>query len=108
MSRPTFTVQRRDKRAGGSIFEVLADAVVGFDDFIRINSGEILPGSTVDFADYRKVYRLRNDGIWEEYQSYAPEDMTEEDAAAAEEAMIAAILDGLIPDDAIDDGGDTE
>lgn len=107
MSRPTFTVQRRDKRAGGSIFEVLTDTVVGFDDFVRINGGEILPGSTVDFADYRKVYRLRNDGEWEEYQSYVSEDMSEEEAAAAEEAMIADILDGLIPDDAID-GGDTE
>ena len=100
MSRPTFTIQSRDKRTNGAIFEVLVDNAVGFDDFILEYGEEILPGSKVDFADYRKVFRLRNDGSWEEYSSYLAEGT---DAEAAEEAAVASVLDDLIPDDYVED-----
>ena len=105
MSRPTFTVQNRDKRADGSIFEVLVDNAAGFDDFILEYGEEILPGSKVDFADYRKVFRLRNDGSWEEYSSYLAEGT---DAEAAEAAAVASVLDDLIPDSYIEDETNTE
>ena len=105
MSRPTFTVQSRDKRTNGSIFSVLADNAAGFDDFILEYGEEILPGSKVDFADYRKVFRLRNDGSWEEYSSYLAEGT---DAEAAEEAAVASVLDDLIPDSYIEDETTTE
>lgn len=105
MSRPTFTIQSRDKRTNGSIFEVLADSAVGFDDFILEYGEEILPGSKVDFADYRRVFRLRNDGSWEEYSSYLAEGT---DAEAVEQAAVADILDDLIPDDYIEEDTTTE
>lgn len=99
MSRPTFTILEKDDRGKRAIFKVLADSATGFDDFISSTSG-ILPGSTVDIADYKAVFRLRNDGSWEQLESYADDDA---DAAAAEEAAVADILDGLISDDEIAD-----
>lgn len=100
MSRPTFTVQSRDKRTNGSIFEVLVDDVTGFDDFCLDYCDEILPGSKVDFADYRRIFRLRNDGSWEEHSSYLAEGT---DAEAAEEAAVASVLDGLVSDEDIEE-----
>ena len=103
MSRPTFTIQNRDKRTNGIIFEVLVDNAAGFDDFIMEYGEEILPGSKVDFADYRKVFRLRNDGSWEEYSSYLAEGT---DPEASEAAAVAAVLDDLVPDSYIGDKTD--
>lgn len=99
MSRPTFTILEKDDRGKRAIFKVLADNATGFDDFISSTSG-ILPGSTVDIADYKTIFRLRNNGDWEAYENYAADD---EEAAALEEAAVASILDDLIPDDAIED-----
>ncbi|MBQ3256451.1 MAG: hypothetical protein IJA67_03450 [Oscillospiraceae bacterium] len=98
MSRPTYTVLEKDDRGKRAIYKVLADNAQGFDDFISSTSG-ILPGSTVDIADYKTVFRLRNDGAWEELESYADG----ESDAAAQEAAVAEILDGLISDDEIAD-----
>ena len=96
MSRPTYTVLAKDDRGKRAIYKVLADNAQGFDDFISSTSG-ILPGSTVDIADYKTVFRLRNDGAWEELESYADG----ETDAAAQEAMVADILDGIISDEDI-------
>ena len=94
MSRPTYTVLAKDDRGKRAIYKVLADNAQGFDDFISSTSG-ILPGSTVDIADYKTVFRLRNDGSWEQLESYGEID------AAAQEAMVADILDGIISDEDI-------
>ena len=91
MSRPTYTVLEKDDRGKRAIYKVLADNAQGFDDFIT-NTDGILPGSTVDIADYKAIFRLRNDGSWEQLESYGEGD------AAAQEAAIADILDGLISD----------
>lgn len=99
MSRPTFTILEKDDRGKRAIFKVLADNATGFDDFISTTSG-ILPGSTVDIADYKAVFRLRNDGSWEFIRSYADEGAV---ADALQEAAVADILDGLISDDEIAD-----
>ncbi len=98
MSRPTYTVLEKDDRGKRAIYKVLADNAQGFDDFITNNSG-ILPGSTVDIADYKAIFRLRNDGSWEQLESYGDGELD----AAAQEAAIAEILDGIITDDDIAD-----
>lgn len=97
MSRPTYTVLAKDDRGKRAIYKVLADNAQGFDDFISSTSG-ILPGSTVDIADYKTVFRLRNDGNWEQLRYYGEGEVTEE----MQEAMVADILDGLISDDEIE------
>ncbi|MBR2048270.1 MAG: hypothetical protein IJ960_06695 [Oscillospiraceae bacterium] len=91
----TYTIQHEDSRGWKSIYEVLADDLTGFDDFVAEHGATALPGSTIDIADYKLILRLRNDGNWEQYQDYASaEERAEIDAAALE-----AILDGLIPEE---------
>lgn len=72
MSRPTYTVLAKDDRGKRAIYKVLADNVAGVRDFV-VNTSGILPGSTVDVADLQAVFRLRNDGKWEQFKSYAEE-----------------------------------
>lgn len=95
MSKNTYTVLSRDRRADGSVYEILADDLDGFDAFFADAAGDALPGSTVDVADLRKVMRLRNDGYWEEFRAYG----TQGGDSAAETARIESIADELVPDD---------
>lgn len=107
MSKNTYTVLSRDRRADGSVYEILADDLDGFDAFFADAAGEALPGSTVDIADLHKVMRLRNDGYWEELRAYGKEGGD----SAAETALIESIADELVPDDYIapdeGEGGET-
>lgn len=104
MKSGTYTIQRFDRRLNGTIYEVFADNLTGFDDFVAKYGDTALPGTVIDIADYKAKYRLRNDGNWERFASYAA---NEEEAAALEEAAAEEILNELIPDDLID-GQDTE
>ena len=107
MSKNTYTVLSRDRRADGSIYEILADDLDGFDAFFADAAGDALPGSTVDIADLHKVMRLRNDGYWEEFRTYG----TQGGDSAAETALIESIADELVPDDYVvtdeSEGGET-
>lgn len=95
MSKNTYTVLSRDRRADGSVYEILADDLDGFDTFFADAAGDALPGSTVDVADLRKVMRLRNDGYWEEFRAYGKEGGD----SAAETALVESIVNELVPDD---------
>ena len=101
MSTTTFTVLSHQKKPNGVLYEIFADNVSGFADFVDLHGDTAVPGTTVDIADVKKVFRLRHDGDWEEYESYAA---SEEEAAALEEAALEEILDELIPDELIDTG----
>ena len=79
MSTPTFTILSHEKKPDGVLYEVFADTVVGFADFIDLHGTTAVPGSTVDIADVKGVFRLRHDGDWEDYQNYAD---SEEEATA--------------------------
>lgn len=94
----TFTILKQDQRGINAIFDVLADGPAGFEDFADTYGHRALPGSTVDIADFRTVLRLRNDGTWEEYRSYATEAEAAEIEAKAD-AAAEAILDDLLPED---------
>lgn len=76
--------------------EVFADTVSGMDAFIQARPN-LLPGSTVDIADLKTVFRLRNDGSWEEYRNYSGVEPTEEAQAEA----VAMVLDDIISDEDI-------
>ena len=99
MSTTTFTVLSHQKKPNGVLYEIFADNVNGFADFAELHGDTAVPGSTVDIADLKAVFRLRHDGDWEEYESYAA---SEEEAAALEEAALETILDELIPDEMIE------
>lgn len=107
MSKNTYTVLSRDRRADGSVYEILADDLDGFDTFFADAAGDALPGSTVDVADLRKVMRLRNDGYWEEFRAYGKEGGD----SAAETALVESIVNELVPDDYVgtdeSEGGET-
>lgn len=107
MSKNTYTVLSRDRRADGSVYEILADDLDGFDTFFADAAGDALPGSTVDVADLRKVMRLRNDGYWEEFRAYGKEGSD----SAAETALVESIVNELVPDDYVgtdaSEGGET-
>lgn len=96
MSRPTFTILKKDTRGKRAIYEILADDAAGFDSFIRECGAEVLPGSTVDIAAYKRVFRLLNNGNWEEYRSYAS---SEELYNQIETEAVEAILNDLVPDE---------
>ena len=83
----------------GFIYEVFVDDMAGFDEFTFDQAENILPGSIVDIADLKRVFRLRNDREWEEYQNYSGSS----ESAAEEEAVVALILDDLVSDDDIAD-----
>lgn len=100
MSTATFTVLSHQNKPNGVLYEIFADNVAGFADFVDLHGTKAVPGSTVDIADAKAVFRLRHDGEWEDYESYAASD---EEAAAIEEAATEYILDELIPDDFIED-----
>lgn len=107
MSKNTYTVLSRNRRADGSVYEILADDLDGFDTFFADAAGDALPGSTVDVADLRKVMRLRNDGYWEEFRAYGKEGGD----SAAETALVESIVNELVPDDYVgtdeSEGGET-
>lgn len=88
----TYTILAHTHKKRGGIYEVLVDDMAGFDEFI-MNHADALPGSTVDVADFRKVFRLRHDGDWEEFRDYSDGD------EAAEQEAVASVLDDLIPDE---------
>lgn len=100
-----YTILRLDRRINGAIYHVLADDQTGFDKFIIDHGEKVLPGSTIDVADYKTVFRMRNDKTWENYRSYAADD---EEQATIEEAAVAALMDELIPDEDIEESEATE
>ena len=99
MNENAYSILRQDRRMKGFIYEVFVDDMAGFDEFTTEQAENILPGSTVDIADFKRVFRLRNDGEWEEYKNYSNSD----DPAAEEEAAVASILDDLVSDEEIAD-----
>lgn len=99
MNENAYSILRQDRRMKGFIYEVFVDDMAGFDEFTFEQANNILPGSTVDIADLKRVFRLRNDRAWEEYKNYSDSD----DPAAEEEAAVASVLDDLISDDDIAD-----
>lgn len=102
MNEATYTVLRRTKYPRGTLYTVFADDAEGYADFVEAAEagrgyGEnALPGSKVDVADLKTVYRLRNDGTWEEYQSYGTVD------AASETAAETALLNDLLGSDEVE------
>ena len=99
MNEKKYSILRQDRRMKGFIYEVFVDDLAGFDEFTFDQAENILPGTTVDIADLKRVFRLRNDREWEEYQNYSEPD----DPAVDDEAAVAAILDELVSDDDIAD-----
>ena len=97
MNENAYTILRQDRRMKGFIYEVFVDDMAGFDEFTFEQANNILPGSTVDIADLKRVFRLRNDGEWEEYKNYS----NSNDPTAEEEAIVASILDELVSDEEI-------
>lgn len=100
-----YSILRLDRRIMGAIFNVLADDQTGFDKFITDHGDMVLPGSTIDVADYKTVFRMRNDKTWEKHSSYAA---NAEEQAAIEEAAVTALMDELIPDDELEESEGTE
>lgn len=97
MAKKNYAILAEDGRGKQRLYKVFADDVNGFDGFIADHGDEALPGSTIDIADYKMILRLRNDGNWEQYQDYA----SAEERAEIDEAALADVLDGLIPDEEV-------
>ena len=91
----TYTVLDQTHKMLGGIYSVLVDNMTGFDDFI-LDHGDALPGTTVDVADFRMVFRLRHDGSWEELYDYSSGD-----PEATQEA-VATVLEDLVPDEELE------
>lgn len=90
----TFTVLRRENVEHGVVFTVFADNAEGFSAFLAKHLDAAVPGTTVDIADLRTVFRLRHDGNWEVLRSYA--DSEDEETAAAIDAATEQLLDELL------------
>ena len=91
----TYTILDQVHKMVGNIYEVLVDNMAGFDNFI-LEHADALPGSTVDVADFRTVFRLRHDGSWEEFRDYSSAD------EEAKQEAVATVLEDLIPDEELE------
>lgn len=91
-----YTILDQTHKMMGSIYAVLVDNMDGFDHFVLVHA-DILPGSTVDVADFRMMFRLRHDGSWEELYDYSTGDVQ------VQQEAVASVLDGIIPDDMIEE-----
>ena len=110
MRAKKFTILSHERKTNGVLYEVFVDDPEGFAEFVEMHGDEAVPGSTVDIADVKAVFRLRHDGNWEKHESYAA---SEEEAAALDGAAAELIFDELIPDhfvegDDPDAGGTSE
>ena len=79
--------------------DVYAATVAGMEDFI-MSGIDLIPGTTVNVEELGIVFRLKNDETWDIDKIYKDQPAEGTDV---EEEVVAAILDGLIPDDEITD-----
>lgn len=93
-----YTILSCNQSMGRWVYRVFADNLAGFDAFVA-EAKNVSPGSTVDIADLKTIFRLRNDGDWEPLKIYGA---TADDGTTAEEAATAVVLDDIVPDDDLD------
>lgn len=74
MSKQKFTVLKRTNVEHGVVFKVFTDNAEGFAAFVEKHIDAAEPGTTVDVADLKTVFRLRHDGGWEALSSYGGAD----------------------------------
>lgn len=74
MSKQKFTVLKRTNVEHGVVFKVFTDNAEGFAAFVEKHIDAAEPGTTVDVADLKTVFRLRHDGGWEALNSYGGAD----------------------------------
>lgn len=82
MAKQNFVIIERNNVEHGVVFDVFTDNVDGFAAFAAKHLPAAQPGTTVDIADAKCCYRMRNDGTWEILTSYS-DSLSEGDAMAA-------------------------
>ena len=65
-----YTILSKDSTHKGLLLEALCDDAAGFETLKADYPGQLSPGSTVDVAGEKTVYRLLNSGEWGTYKSY--------------------------------------